>query len=119
MRTLRLRFAVGVALGAAVGVWLAHGFVSEGRARIAAAKDQRSAVIARQARVSSGGRGGGQGDAIRKLVPAWQAGSAGISQVRIVRGAQLEASTAPADTGDKAAPRRLARDEKPLYDLAQ
>jgi arabinogalactan oligomer / maltooligosaccharide transport system permease protein len=44
-----------------------------------------------------------------------------VEAVRVVffDGQRLAASTAPADTGDKAAPRRLARDEKPLYDLGQ
>ncbi len=44
-----------------------------------------------------------------------------IAAIRVVEfeGILLAASTAPADRGTKAAPRRLAREEKPLYDLGQ
>ncbi|MGZ6099428.1 MAG: carbohydrate ABC transporter permease [Myxococcaceae bacterium] len=39
--------------------------------------------------------------------------------MRIIRGTTLEVSTEPADSNEKAAPRRLAREEKPLFDQAQ
>ena len=39
-----------------------------------------------------------------------------IRQVRVLRGANLEASTAPQDRGERAAPRRLSMEEKPVYD---
>ena len=44
-----------------------------------------------------------------------------LTAIRVVAfdGLSLEASTASADGGDKAAPRRLAREEKPLYDQGQ
>ncbi|MBP7149125.1 MAG: sugar ABC transporter permease [Acidobacteria bacterium] len=37
----------------------------------------------------------------------------------LLEGLSLEASTAPEDAGARAAPRRLEREEKPLYDLGQ
>ena len=57
----------------------------------------------------------------RDLVAAWQAGQPAGTEARVLRlqGTSLEASTAPQDVGEQAAPRRLARDEKPLFDRAQ
>jgi arabinogalactan oligomer/maltooligosaccharide transport system permease protein len=61
------------------------------------------------------------GEAVRRAVEQFAAAHPDIKPIRIVTfdGIRLEASTAPADTGTKAAPRRLERDEKPLYDLGQ
>jgi len=52
----------------------------------------------------------GDAEAVRK----WLAANPDIAQVRVARGMQLLFSTA-----DRTAPRRLQRDEKPLYDRAQ
>jgi arabinogalactan oligomer / maltooligosaccharide transport system permease protein len=64
---------------------------------------------------------GDPGEAIRHAVVRFAAGHPEIKAVRVVdfEGIQLTASTSPTDTGDKAAPRRLAREEKDLYDLGQ
>jgi arabinogalactan oligomer/maltooligosaccharide transport system permease protein len=42
----------------------------------------------------------------------------GIVAVKIVQGRRLEVSTARSDTGESAAPRRLKREEKGLFDRA-
>jgi arabinogalactan oligomer/maltooligosaccharide transport system permease protein len=64
---------------------------------------------------------GDTGEAVRHAVARFAAGHPEIKAVRVVdfEGIQLTASTSPADTGDKAAPRHLAREEKDLYDLGQ
>ncbi|HVR99337.1 MAG TPA: sugar ABC transporter permease [Thermoanaerobaculia bacterium] len=64
---------------------------------------------------------GEPGEAVRRAVAAFAKSHPELTAVRVVafEGIRLEASTAPADTGDKAAPRRLERDEKPLYDVGQ
>jgi len=61
------------------------------------------------------------GGAVRTAVERFAAAHPGIKSIRVVtfEGLLLEASTAAADTGVKAAPRKLERDEKPLYDLGQ
>jgi arabinogalactan oligomer/maltooligosaccharide transport system permease protein len=61
------------------------------------------------------------GAAVRTAVERFAAAHPGIKSIRVVtfEGLLLEASTAAADTGTKAAPRKLDRDEKPLYDLGQ
>jgi len=45
--------------------------------------------------------------------------ASGLTSIRIVRGRDLAASTHPDDVGERAAPRRLERDEKPLFDAAR
>ncbi|MFL6264235.1 MAG: carbohydrate ABC transporter permease [Thermoanaerobaculia bacterium] len=64
---------------------------------------------------------GSQDEALRGAVERFAALHPEIAAIRVVRfdGILLAASTAPADKGTQAAPRRLARDEKPLYDLGQ
>ena len=59
--------------------------------------------------------------AIRKAVEGFAAAHPEVAAIRVVEfeGIMLAASTAAADQGAKAAPRRLERDEKPLYDLGQ
>jgi len=115
----RWRFLAGVALGAALGAWLAHGFVGDARARIAADREARRATVALQAAGALVARTDADGDAVRRALDAWQMGTPDVAQVRLARGMQLEASTAPGDAGERVAPRRLAREEKPLYDRAQ
>ena len=117
----RLRFGVGLALAAGLGVgvsWLL--LAAEGR-QAAAAREERRAVVATQALAELAERTGRRGDPVRRAVAAWQAEHEWVRVARVVafEGISLEASTAPEDQGDKAAPRRLARDEKALYDQGQ
>ncbi len=64
---------------------------------------------------------GDQDAGLRRAVERFAASHPEIAAIRVVRfdGILLAASTAPADRGTQAAPRRLERDEKPLYDLGQ
>jgi arabinogalactan oligomer/maltooligosaccharide transport system permease protein len=59
--------------------------------------------------------------AVRKAVEGFAAAHPEVAAIRVVEfeGLRLAASTAAADQGTKAAPRRLEREEKPLYDLGQ
>ncbi|HEX6201462.1 MAG TPA: hypothetical protein VF100_00585, partial [Thermoanaerobaculia bacterium] len=115
------RLAAGLALALAVGVgagwlWL-----------IATANDQARAHAVREARVL--------GQQLAELVAATELDEAAVGPVvalfdelhpsaETVRVVDLEnrtlvASTAPTDTGEQAAPRRLVFEEKALYDLGQ
>ena len=116
--SLRLRFLAGLALGAACGVWLAHGFTGDALRQVAAETEERKAMVSLQALTSLLQRAGGE-DAARKVALAWIAGTPGAAQVRVAKGMELTVSTAPADTLSQAAPRRLQRDEKPLFDRGQ
>jgi arabinogalactan oligomer/maltooligosaccharide transport system permease protein len=79
--------------------------------------EELAAVEAGTAAQSPGDSGG----PVRTAVERFAAAHPGIKSIRVVtfEGLLLEASTAPADIGVKAAPRKLERDEKPLYDLGQ
>lgn len=61
------------------------------------------------------------GDKVRAAVAAFAAAHEQVVAIRVVtfEGIRLDASTAPGDTGANAAPRKLAREEKGLYDLGQ
>jgi arabinogalactan oligomer/maltooligosaccharide transport system permease protein len=61
------------------------------------------------------------GEAVRRAVARFAAEHHEVTAIRVFKldGRQLEASTDPADKGDKAAPRTLVLDEKPLFDLGQ
>jgi arabinogalactan oligomer/maltooligosaccharide transport system permease protein len=117
----RLRFLIGVGLGAVLGAVLLRGFVSDASRQVADEAQERQAVVTLQALTSLVQRAGGEGDAVRSAVSAWQSRTPSVSQARVFRadGIRLEASTAPDDAGDRAAPRRLRREEKPLYDRSQ
>ena len=104
----RRRFALGTALGAALAVWLLHGFVSDARRQVARETLVRRAVVAAQAAAELLSREPGR-------LPEWKAGSAEVESALWVRGMQLESSTLPGES----APRRLQREEKPLFDRAQ
>ncbi|HEY0557061.1 MAG TPA: sugar ABC transporter permease [Thermoanaerobaculia bacterium] len=64
---------------------------------------------------------GDQEGAVRGAVQAFAAAHPEIAAIRVVEfeGLLLAASTALADRGAQAAPRRLEHDEKPLFDLGQ
>ncbi len=61
------------------------------------------------------------GARVRDAVARFAAAHPEVSAIRVVTfdGILLEASTDPADSGEHAAPRKLEREEKPLYDLGQ
>ncbi|HEX7180557.1 MAG TPA: sugar ABC transporter permease [Thermoanaerobaculia bacterium] len=64
---------------------------------------------------------GDVGERVRLVVSRFAEDHPEVRSIRVVafEGIRLEASSDPADTGERAAPRRLERDEKPLYDLGQ
>ena len=112
----RLRFLVGLALGAALGAGAAWVLLADARRDIAGEREARRAVVALQALSSLLERTGIEGDAARRLAADWQAATPGVTRVRAAAGTSLEISTAPEDVGERAAPRRLAREEKDFYD---
>src|SRR5512133_1625626 len=117
----RRRFLAGLAAALARGVggsWLllrgAHGAVAE-EVRL------RKATVAALALAELVGRAGESGAAVRSVDAAWQSHQPPGDEARVVifQGLSLEASTSARDTGDRAAPRRLSRDEKELFDRGQ
>ncbi len=112
--SLRVRFGAGLALGAVAGIVLLHAFVINLRREVASESAQRQAVVELQA-LGALVPQASDDEALRAVVAAWQRATPGVAKVRVTRGMQLLASTAAAD----GAPRRLQREEKPLYDRAQ
>ncbi len=117
----RARFLVGLAVAALLGVGLGERLLHAGRAAVTEARAQREAVAALLQLTDLARRAGAEGEPLRRVVAAWQAKAPRPSTARVIlfQGIRLEASTAPVDVGEKAAPRRLSRDEKPLFDLGQ
>ena len=117
----RRRFAAGLVAALVVGVGLSHWTLVRARVQENRARAERVALVSLNALVDIVERAGGAGDSVRRAVAVFARGSSALTTIRVVAfdGLSLEASTASADGGDKAAPRRLAREEKPLYDQGQ
>jgi arabinogalactan oligomer/maltooligosaccharide transport system permease protein len=123
-RTLRRRFTLGLALGLAVGVGGAWALLRGEQANLREELAMRRGSVTAMALDLLAQRAGGEGEPLRALLAAWQAGQPAGTEVRVVRlsGAQLEASTARVDVGELAAPRRLSRsspEDKVLFDRGQ
>jgi len=114
----RVRFGVGLLLGLLVALGGGWTLLRGARKQMEEDWTTRRAIVTASALTTLVGRAEDDA-AVRRVVAAWQAVHAPGTMVRVIRGTTLEASTDPADTGEKAAPRRLARDEKPLFDQAQ
>ncbi|MCY1030309.1 sugar ABC transporter permease [Corallococcus sp. BB11-1] len=110
---------MGLALALGLSLALAHGLLVRAQAERGAERAQRKSVVALLGLTDLVQRAGGTGDAVGAVVAGWPRTQGGAARVIAFSGIKLEASTFPEDTGDKAAPRRLAREEKPLYDRGQ
>ena len=117
----RLRFVVGLALAGGLGVGVSYLLLRSEVEQASVAREERKSVVALQALADLVERAGRRGETVRRAVVAWQAANPSVRLARVVafEGVSLEASTAPEDRGDKAAPRRLSRDEKSIYDQGQ
>jgi arabinogalactan oligomer / maltooligosaccharide transport system permease protein len=123
--SLGARFGGRAALGLALGLSLAlFGLASVGgRAAkgVQAQQSERQAIIAARAVADLAAAAGGTGDAARTIAARFTGGDSPLTAVRVLAfdGLSLEASTFAADQGEKAAPRRLAREEKDFFDQGQ
>jgi arabinogalactan oligomer / maltooligosaccharide transport system permease protein len=123
MRALsdRNRVGLGLALGSLLGIGLALLLLGNATRQLAAHRFEREAIVTLSALTDAVERAGGGGDGARAIVAGFAAAHPGLGQIRVVslQGVLLEASNAPGDIGERAAPRRLDLDEKPLYDMGQ
>jgi arabinogalactan oligomer/maltooligosaccharide transport system permease protein len=112
---------VGLALALGVGLVIAHGLLARAREDAVREREQRRDMISLRALTDLVQRAGGSGDGVRAVISSWQDQLPSGSSVRVIAfsGIRLEASTFAEDQGEKAAPRRLSREEKPLYDKGQ
>ena len=117
----RLRFGIGLALGLALGIGLDFLLLAGARRADARVRAEREAIVALNGLATVVERAGISGDAVRAAAAAWARSHPSIAAMRVVvfEGISLEASTDPKDSGDRAAPRRLSREEKDVYDRGQ
>jgi arabinogalactan oligomer/maltooligosaccharide transport system permease protein len=117
----RRRFLAGLAAALAVGVGGTAFLLGRTHEQIGRDAAERRGVVSLLALGEVLGRAGGRGERVREVVRAWQARQPeGVwARVLVIEGLSLEASSAPGDRGERAAPRRLVREEKPLFDAAQ
>ncbi len=112
------RLRVGIGLAAALLLAVGGSYLLLRGAGGEAGEDvtTRRAVVTVRALDELVVRAGLRGEPLRALLAGWQAGQPSGTEARVVLGTALEGSTAPADAGERAAPRRLGKDEKALYD---
>ncbi len=111
----RRRFAIGLFFGLIVGLAVLYALYREARIEIAREQADRSGIISLLSLTQLVSETGPSGDALRQAVSAVASSDSSLKKILVIRGASLEASTAIQD----AAPRRLKRDEKPIFDLGQ
>jgi arabinogalactan oligomer/maltooligosaccharide transport system permease protein len=116
-----VRVLVGLALALGVSLAIAHGLLNQALATLSTERADRQALVSLRALEDLVQRAGGSGESVRAVVDVWKQQLPPGSAVRVIAfsGIQLEASTFPEDQGERAAPRRLSREEKPLYDRGQ
>ncbi|MEA2559879.1 MAG: arabinogalactan oligomer / maltooligosaccharide transport system permease protein [Acidobacteriota bacterium] len=139
----RRRFLIGLTVAALVAAFLGASLLAAARAGESRERSERRSVVTLLALAQLIDRAGGgapaaeegmgigdelaaleepeatedSGEPVRRAVAAFAAAHPEVKAVRVVafEGIRLEASTNPEDK----APRRLEREEKPLYDLGQ
>lgn len=113
--------AVGLLVASALGIAFAWWLLAQGRAAAGEFRAQRATIVTLRALADVVERAGGTGDPVREAVAGMVRDDGTLRAARVVirDGATLEASTDPADAGERAAPRKLRNpEEKPLYDKA-
>jgi arabinogalactan oligomer/maltooligosaccharide transport system permease protein len=113
----RWRLALATVIAGSVGILVVQLWLVGAQERIRTETAERSAVIAANAFTSLAERLGIESDEARSAVEALGSRLSGLETARAmaVEGTMLVASTETADE----APRRLRREEKPLFDQAQ
>ncbi|MCU0291059.1 MAG: hypothetical protein MUF10_03590, partial [Thermoanaerobaculaceae bacterium] len=118
---VRRHALIGLAVAGLAGVLAAWFLLGAGRRATVAFRAERETVVRAQALAELVTRAGLQGDQVRQVVARFTAGDSTVRSTRVIllEGLSLEASTFSEDVGEKAAPRRLQKEEKPLYDQGQ
>lgn len=120
-RPMSKRASVAMLLAALVAVALLHSVLATRFATQTDARAERAAMIAARAAADVATAHGGEGDALRAALAAWQKEHPSVSAVRVVNieNRSFEASSFPEDLREGEMPRQMQRPEKPLYDLGQ
>ena len=115
----RRRFALGLLLGLGVGVALLALILQQWHSGLRLMQASRSGIVLAQSLVEVVHEALAAGVEVQPIISGVAKQNKMLKTVRVVHGVRLEASTAPQDTGELAAPRRLAREEKSVYDQGQ
>ena len=118
------RVVRGVLLGSVLAVILSVWFFGQAEREISQDYYERQVVTSAMGLaeiVADAERQELPAESLAEIVSAWTVGEPGAEGVRVLRlsGASLRASTEQGDAAEKSLPRRLARNEKWFYDLAQ
>ena len=113
------RFWVGLFLALLVAVGIQQWLLIRAREAESHEQARRLAVITVQALVDIVQRTGAEEEKTAAVVSEFSKAHPELRNIRVVRGIRLAASTVPSDKGDLAAPRRLVRDEKWIFDTGQ
>ena len=120
-RPLSKRVAVAMLLAALLAVGLLHWVLSRRFDAQTDARAERAAMIAARASADIASAFGGEGDALRAAMAAWQKEHPNVEAMRVVNieNRSFEASSFAEDLKEGEMPRQMQRPEKPLYDLGQ
>jgi arabinogalactan oligomer/maltooligosaccharide transport system permease protein len=115
------RAAIATLLAALVAIALLHSVLTTRFAMRTDARADRAAMIAARAVADVASAHGGEGDALRPAIAAWQKEHPSVSAVRVanIDNRSIEASSFAEDLREGEVPRQMQRPEKPLYDLGQ
>ncbi len=113
------RFWIGLLLSLVVGIGIQQWLLMKARRTEAEAEARRTAMITVQLLSEIVQRAGAEEEKVAAAVTHFSNVHPEVKNIRVVRGVRLLSSTVQSDTGDKIAPRRLARDEKWIFDAGQ
>ncbi len=118
MKQNAVRFLIGLCIALIIGIGIEELLLLQARRNLAQDEARRISIVTVQSLVEIVKRAGGE-ENVAATVAQFVKQHPQLKNVRAVKGFRLLASTVSTDTGDKAAPRRLNRDEKWIYDLGQ
>lgn len=118
MNSLGKRLLWGLALGLLLGLGLMYVLLAQTFRDEAQNTEARLGIVTLQSFVEIVQKAADE-EAMRTAVTDLAKGNPSLRMIRVIKGLKLIASTDPQDVGEKAAPRRLARDEKTIFDLGQ
>lgn len=108
-------------LAALLGVGMLHWVLVERSAALTEGRAARAAMIGARAAADVATALGGEGEALGPALRDWQKAHETVRAVRVanIENRSIEASTFAEDLKIGETPRRMQREEKPLYDLGQ